>query len=116
MAEVEQKLQPSGQPTDGISVAATSPGRSFDGRRPALRVPMPGDDQRMADGLVLVLAQEPPEPAHALALDDVVGVDPLVQIGDVGDVPADDDRRVRLVLADQLAHLLHLEQVGDDRA
>ena len=25
MAEVEQKLQPSGQPTEGMTVAATSP-------------------------------------------------------------------------------------------
>ena len=40
MAEVEQKLQPSGQPTDGIIVAATSPRRSL-GFTPMLRVPKP---------------------------------------------------------------------------
>ena len=40
MAEVEQKLQPSGQPTDGISAAATSPGRSLT-PKPMFRVPMP---------------------------------------------------------------------------
>ena len=42
----------------------------------------------------------------ALAADDVVGVDPLGQVGNVGDVPADDDLRLGLMLADQLAHLL----------
>ncbi len=36
--------------------------------------------------------------------------------GTVGDVPADDDRGLRLVLADQLAHLLHLADVRQDRA
>ena len=40
MAEVEQKLHPSGQPTEGMSVAATSPGRSRTAT-PMLRVPMP---------------------------------------------------------------------------
>ncbi len=40
MAEVEQKLQPNGQPTEGMSVAATSPGRSRTAT-PMLRVPMP---------------------------------------------------------------------------
>ena len=38
------------------------------------------------------------------------------KIGHIGEVPADDDRRVRLMLADQPAHPPHLEQVGDDRA
>ena len=107
MAEVEQKLQPSGQPTDGISVAATSPGcsRTRDAQVPRADA---GEDRRVADGPLGVLAQEAAEPAHALAADDVVGVDPLGQVGHVGDVPADDDLRLRLVLADQLAHLLHL--------
>ena len=72
-------------------------------------------NQRVAQRLVLVLAQEAAEPAHALAADDVIGVDPLVQIGHVGDVAADDDRGVRQILPNQLAHLLHFEDVGNDR-
>ena len=39
MAEVAQKLQPTGQPTDGISVAATSAGFSLTAI-PMLRVPI----------------------------------------------------------------------------
>ena len=69
----------------------------------------------MAQGPVFVLAQEAAEPADALAADDVIGVDPLVQVGHVGDVPADDDRGVRLILPDQLAHLLDFQHVRDDR-
>ena len=69
----------------------------------------------MAQRPVLVFAEEAAEPAHALAADDVIGVDPLDQIGHVGDVPADDDRGVRLILPDQLAHLLHLRRVRNDR-
>ena len=38
MAEVEQKLQPSGQPTDGITVAAVSPGPRPNGT-PIVRAP-----------------------------------------------------------------------------
>ena len=40
MAEVEQKLHPSGQLTDGMIVAATSPRPSF-GLTPRVRVPKP---------------------------------------------------------------------------
>ena len=35
-------------------------------------------DHRMAQGPILVLAQEAAEPADALAFDDMIGVDPLV--------------------------------------
>ena len=38
------------------------------------------------------------------------------EAGMVGDVPADDDRGLGLVLADQLAHLRDLADVGHDRA
>ena len=69
----------------------------------------------MANGPVGALAQVAAEPGHALAADDVVGVDLLVQVGDIGDVAADDDLGVGLVVADQLAHLLHLGLVGNDR-
>ena len=69
----------------------------------------------MAQRAILVLAQEAAEPPHPLAADDVIGVDPLDQVGHVGDVPADDDRGVRLILPNQLAHLLHFAHVRNDR-
>ena len=62
----------------------------------------------MPQRLFRVFAEELAEPAHALAFDDVVGVDPLVQVGDVGDVPADDDRGMRLIPPNQLAHFFAL--------
>ena len=104
MAEVEQKLQPSGQPTDGMIVAATSPRRSFAVDAQVPRAEARGD-HRMAQRPVLVLAQEAAEPAHALAADDVIGVDPLGQVGHVGDVPADDDRGVRADTAGSSSHI-----------
>ena len=50
-----------------------------------------GDDLRVADGLLGVFAQERAEPADPLAPDNVVGVDPLGEVGNVGDVSAHDD-------------------------
>ncbi len=73
-----------------------------------------GDD-RVAKGTIFILAEVAAEPPHPFALNDVIGVDPPGQVGDVGDVPADDDGGVRLVLPDQLAHLLDFVDVGDDR-
>ena len=69
----------------------------------------------MADGPVGAFAQIAAKPSHALAADDMVGVDPLVQIGDVGNMPADDDFGLRLIAADQLAHLFDFVLVGNDR-
>ena len=40
IAEVEQKLQPTGQPTDGIRIAAFRPGESVRGM-PIIRAPKP---------------------------------------------------------------------------
>jgi hypothetical protein len=56
-----------GQPTEGITVAAISPGfvRKRDAHVPSA---VAGDDQRMPDRLAGVLAQKPPHPADALAL------------------------------------------------
>ena len=116
MAEVEQKLQPIGQPTEGMSVAATSPG-CLARLTPTLRVPMPETIRGWRMGCSGVLAQEAAEPADAFALDDVVGVDPLGagracwRCGPPTTIVA----RGRYC-ADQLAHLLHLEQVGNDAA
>ena len=109
IAEVEQKLQPTGQPTDGMTVAAMSP--AFSGAvTPTRARAVAGDDLRVTDGLLGVFAQERAEPADPFALDNVVGVDPLGEIGNVGDVPAHDDLGLGKVLADQLAHLLHLQR------
>ena len=56
----------------------------------------------MAHGLIHVLAQILPEPPHALALDYVIGVDPLVQVGYIGNVPADDDHRIWAGIAESV--------------
>ncbi len=114
MAEVEQKLQPSGQPTEGMIVAATSPGRSLT-VMPTVRVPMPELMTGWRTGRSSSSPRKRRNHRTPFALDDVVGVDPLGQVGDVGDVAADDDLGVRLVLPDQLAHLLDFVDVGDDR-
>ena len=69
----------------------------------------------MAERPILVLAEEAAKPPHALAAHDVIGSHPIGQVGHVGDVPSDDDRRARLILPHQLAHLLHLHRVRNDR-
>ena len=79
------------------------------------RVPMPEVISGWRKRLVLVLAEQTAKPAHALAADDMIGVDPLAEIGNVGDVPADDDRGLRQILPNQLAHLFHFEEVRNDR-
>ena len=97
-----------------MSVAATSPGRSWTRDAHVPRADA-GNDLRMADRPIDRFAQVAAEPGHAFALDDVVGVDPLGQVRDVGDVPADDDLRIGLILADQRAHLRDLSLIGNDR-
>ncbi len=69
---------------------------------------------RVANGAVRLFPQVATEPRHAVPLDDEIGVDALAQLRHVGDVTADDDRGVGLVLADQGAHLLDLDQIGQD--
>jgi len=89
MEDVAQKLQPSGQPTDGISVAAISPGLvdwyAQDARVDARQ------DSWVVDRTAFILAQESAHPTHTLSIDDVVGVYQCVQFRNVGDVPADDN-------------------------
>ena len=58
---------------------------------PTVRVPCPAMICGWRIGLLGVFAQERAKPADPFAADDVVGVDPLGQVGNVGDVPADDD-------------------------
>ena len=115
MAEVEQKLQPIGQPTDGINVAAFDAGVVAERHAHDAGSDV-GQDARVPDRLRLVFAEKPAHPANALPFDDVVGIDPPVQIRHIGDVPADDDGRLGLMLADQPAHPPHLEEIGDDGA
>jgi hypothetical protein len=70
----------------------------------------------MANWPVLVLAQKPPHPPYAVPVGDVIQVRVFGQYRKIGNVTADHDGCVRLVLADQLAHAAHFEQVGHDRA
>ena len=77
---------------------------------------MAGGGLRVTDRLLGIFAQESAKPADPFAADDVVGVDPPLEVGNVGDVPADDDLGLGKMLADQLAHLLHLQQVRQDAA
>ena len=114
MAEVEQKLQPSGQPTEGMTVAATSPRRSFT-LTPRFRVPKPEVIIGWRSGRSSFSPrkrrnQRTPSPRTMWSASIR-----SAEIGDVGDVPADDDLGVRQVLPHQLAHLLHFVDVGDDR-
>ena len=97
-------MQPFGQPTDGISVAAVCFGSLLSGT-PSARLPNADEIRGCLTGCVLVLAEELAEPAHALTAHEVVGVEPVGRRRVVRHVPADDDRRVRLVLPDQAAHL-----------
>ena len=57
-----------------------------------------------------------PKPLHALPFHKMVGVDPICQIGQIGNVSANDNRRLRQVLTDEFAHLFHLEHVHQDTA
>ncbi len=70
----------------------------------------------MADGAVRIFAQETAKPGDPFPFDDVVCVDSRIEIREVGDMTAHDDRRVRQVLADKLTHLPDLEPVRDDAA
>ena len=112
-ADVVQKLQPIGQPTDGMIVAAGLPPPRGAGN-PISRKPnddgMTGCSIGRSGSSPRILAQ----PRHALALHDVIGVDHRLDARNRRDVPADDDRRPRRVLPDEPAHLPDLADVDDD--
>ncbi len=74
------------------------------------------DGQGVFDGFPVVLTQIPLKPADSLAADDQVCVDHPIEPLFVADVPADHNRRGRLMPTDQLAHLLDLAYIGDDGA
>ena len=75
-----------------------------------------GYDPWVSDRLILVFSKKPAHPANAFPLDDVVGIDPLFQIGSIGDMSADDDDRLGLMLSDQPTHPPYLEKIGNDGA
>ena len=108
-----QKLQPIGQPTDGIMVADGSPPPCgiF---MPSMREPNEDPDGRMLDRRVNRFAQKLAEPPDPFALDDVVCIQHLLDAGDRGHMAADHNGRFRGVLPDQPAHLAHFAHVADD--
>ena len=69
----------------------------------------------MSDRLSHVFAEKGPHPSHPFARHNMVGVDVVPQFAKVGNVAPDDDRRVRLMLANEAAHPADLEQVRHDR-
>ena len=113
-AEVVQKLHPMGQPTEGMIVAAVAPLRSGT-RIPMMRVRIPETMAGWRIGAPFILAEIAAHPGDAFAAHDVVRVDHLFDAGNGGDVPTDDNRRIRRKLADHAAHLAHLCHIHDDR-
>ena len=71
---------------------------------------------RMADRLVDVFAKKLPEPSHPFAAHHMVSLDPLLEPGNAGNMPAHDDLRIGEMLVDELAHGLDLPEIGRDRA
>ena len=73
-----------------------------------------GGKRGMADGGGHVLAQVAAHPFDAVALDDVVGVEDVLDAGNGGHVPAHDDGGVRREFPDHAAHLARLADIHDD--
>jgi hypothetical protein len=69
----------------------------------------------MLERLGHVLAEKIAHPTHTVSANDVVQAAPFFQPWQVGDVPANHDRRVGQVLANQSAHLANLDQVRLNR-
>jgi hypothetical protein len=110
-AEVAPQRAPDGRNQDGGHVTRPGPQGHARGARAETR-----ENLGMADRLALVFGQKAAHPAHTLAAHDVVGVDPLIQAGQVRDMAADDNRGPGEMLTDQRAHLAHLVHVGHDGA
>ena len=68
----------------------------------------------MADGSGLVFAEEAAHPGDAIAADDVVGIEQLLDFRDGSYMPADHDGGLRRELADHSAHFAHFADVDDD--
>jgi hypothetical protein len=84
-ADVVQKLQPMGQPIDAMMVAEVS--RLSGILTPMTRRSKPDESRGMADRGLGVFAQVAAHPFDAVAFDDVVGVQNVLDAGDGGDVP-----------------------------
>ena len=110
-----QKLHPTGQPTDGSKVAASARGFLLD-RDSHVASADPRGKQGVPDGLVRVLAKILAKPSHALALHNPVCINPLVKVGNVGDMAANNNHGPWLVTPDQLAHAFDFKHVGRNAA
>ncbi len=75
----------------------------------------PGGERRMTDGRFYIFAEVAAHPGDAVALDDMIGVQKVLDAGDGRDVPADDDGRMRRELPHHAAHLARFAHVHDDR-
>lgn len=73
-----------------------------------------GNDVRMADGRVLIVAEVTAHPGDAVAGHDVIGVEHALDAGDRGDVTAYDDHTAWRELAGHATHLAHFSDVDDD--
>jgi hypothetical protein len=101
MADVEQKLQAIGQPTEGISTAVVF---LYD-----------GGNLGMDDGPLDIFAKEFSEPSHTLATDNVVRINSFIQVPDKADVPAYHDYGLGLIITYEPANLLHFFEVWLNR-
>ena len=111
-AEVVQKLQPMGQPTEAMMVAdGVGCSRDFDAHHAQIEG---GGESGVADGGVDFFAQVLAHPGDAVAFDDVVGIEEVLDAGDGGDVAADDHGGARREFADHAAHFARLADVDDD--
>ena len=68
----------------------------------------------MLDGSVRIFAEIAPHPRDAFAAHDVIGIDQLIESGNGGDVPANDDRGFGRQAAHAAAHLAHLAEVRNN--
>jgi hypothetical protein len=68
------------------------------------------------DGRLIILPQVPLKPPDALAADDMVRIDYLLETIQVCNVPTDNDHGCRLMLPDQLAHLFDLADIRENAA
>ena len=109
-----QKLHPIGQPTDGITVAATEPPplRQTYSQRTGLQA---GNNFRMPDRCAVVLSQITPHPGNSFAAHIMVGVHDFLDSWNRGDVTAHDNHRLRRVLPHDPAHFANFAHVYDDR-
>jgi hypothetical protein len=113
-ADVVQKLQPIGQPTDGTIVADAAAASAGAGQPHDAKSERRGY-RPVSDRTFRSFTQEGAHPRHPLPADDVVGVDHRLQSRRGGHVAADDDGRPGCIAPHEPAHLADLPGVHDDR-